>query len=125
MDGFLRFFASTNGRMARIVAGVILLVVGVFVIGGTVGWIIGIIGLVPLLAGTFDFCVFAPLMGKPFMGKALREALYPPEAAAEPMEEAPAAKPATEPVEEAPAAEPVEEEPEESEPEEGEAEPED
>jgi hypothetical protein len=107
MDGFLRFFASTNGRMARIVAGVILLVVGVLVIGGTVGWIIGIIGLVPLLAGTFDFCVFAPLMGMPFMGNALREALYPAEPAAKPMQEAPAAKP------------------EESKPEEGEAEPED
>jgi hypothetical protein len=94
MDGLLRFFASTNGRMARVVAGAILLLVGVFVIGGTVGWIIGIIGLVPLLAGMFDFCVFAPLMGKPFMGNALRAALYPAETEAEkPAAEAPAAEP--------------------------------
>jgi hypothetical protein len=81
MDEALGFFASNNGRITRIVAGVILLLVGIFVVGGTVGWIIAIIGLVPLAAGVFDFCVIAPLMGKPFMGDALRASLHPAEEA--------------------------------------------
>jgi hypothetical protein len=28
---------------------------------------------VPLLAGVFDFCIFAPLFGAPFSGKAIRK----------------------------------------------------
>jgi hypothetical protein len=30
------------------------------------------VGLVPLAAGIFDFCVLAPLMGKPFWGREIR-----------------------------------------------------
>jgi hypothetical protein len=37
------------------------------VIGGA-GWILAIVGLVPLLAGVFDVCVFAPLFRMPCSG---------------------------------------------------------
>jgi hypothetical protein len=33
------------------------------------------VGLVPLLAGLFDRCVFAPLFGLPFAGPELRKSL--------------------------------------------------
>jgi hypothetical protein len=36
---------------------------------------VAIIGLVPLLAGLFDRCVFAPLFGLPFDGERLRRAV--------------------------------------------------
>lgn len=71
MDQLFSFLASQNGRYARMAAGIILIVIGVLV-GGTAGTIIGIIGLVPLAAGAFDFCVFAPLFGLQFRGKDLR-----------------------------------------------------
>ena len=69
---FSKFMASSTGRLLRIVVGLVLVYVGFFVVKHIVGYIIGIVGLVPLLAGIFDFCVFAPLFGMPFSGKAIR-----------------------------------------------------
>ncbi len=66
------FLASTTGRIVRIVAGIVLIVVGLLVIGGVGGIVVAVIGAVPLLAGVFDFCVFAPLFGEPFSGPAIR-----------------------------------------------------
>jgi hypothetical protein len=75
MNELFVFLAGTAGRVARVVAGVILIVIGLFVVQGTLGWVLAIVGLVPLLAGVFDFCVFAPLFGLPFVGERLRQAL--------------------------------------------------
>lgn len=66
------FLASQTGRIIRIVAGAILVLLGLFVIKDTVGIIVAVIGLVPLLAGALDYCVFAPLFGQPFSGKGIR-----------------------------------------------------
>ena len=67
--GFARFMTSLAGRLLRIVAGIALIVIGLAVIHGTGGIILAVIGLVPLVAGVFNFCVFAPLFGGPFLGK--------------------------------------------------------
>ena len=69
---FGSFMASMAGRITRIVAGIVLIALGLFVIGGTVGFIVAIIGVVPLLAGVFDVCLFAPLFGQPLAGDAIR-----------------------------------------------------
>jgi hypothetical protein len=75
MNGLFRFMASPAGRIARIVAGVVLILVGLLVLEAPIGWIVAIVGLVPLLAGLFDRCVFAPLFGLPFVGPKLRDAV--------------------------------------------------
>ena len=75
MKELFAFLAGTGGRLARVVAGVILVLVGLFVVEGALGWVLALVGLVPLLAGVFDFCVFAPLFGLPFVGERLRQAL--------------------------------------------------
>ena len=75
MKAIFRFLASSTGRLVRAVAGLILIVVGIWAIGGVVGWIVAVIGLVPLAAGLFDRCVFAPLFGLPFSGPDLRKAV--------------------------------------------------
>ncbi len=67
------FLASTAGRAVRVVAGLLLIGLGLLVVGGWRGWVMFAVGLVPLLAGAFDVCVFAPLFGKPFVGGRLRE----------------------------------------------------
>jgi hypothetical protein len=67
--GFARFMSSTAGRLIRIVAGLALIVVGVLFVGGTLGTILAVVGLVPLLAGIVNVCVFAPLFGGPFLAK--------------------------------------------------------
>ena len=50
------------GRTARVIAGVALIVAGL-VAGGALGWVLAIVGLVPLGAGLAGVCLFAPLMG--------------------------------------------------------------
>jgi len=71
--GFVKFMVTGAGRATRIVAGIVLIAVGLLVIGGTGGIILAIVGVLPLAAGLFDFCVFAPLFGLPFMGKQVRQ----------------------------------------------------
>lgn len=67
------FLASTEGRTTRIVAGVILIGIGLTLLGGTWGHMLAVVGLVPLAAGAFDFCVFAPLARFPFQGPRPRD----------------------------------------------------
>lgn len=75
MKAFLDFIASTTGRIIRVALGLALIAIGFFVVEGTGGWVVAIVGLAPLLAGIFDFCIFAPLFGLPFVGPRLRERL--------------------------------------------------
>jgi hypothetical protein len=72
MNPFFSFMASSTGRIVRVVAGLILVVWGSFGLGGTTGMGTALIGLVPLAAGIFDFCVFAPLFGAPLSGPKIR-----------------------------------------------------
>ena len=73
MNPFVSFLASRNGRIVRIVVGLALVVWGFFGIDNVATSIIVlIVGLVPLAAGIFDFCVFAPLFGAPLSGPKIR-----------------------------------------------------
>lgn len=72
MNPFVKFMASLTGRIIRIAAGIALVVWGLLGLTGTPGIIVAVIGLVPLLAGLFDVCVFAPLFRNPFQGKEIR-----------------------------------------------------
>ena len=60
MNALFSFLANSTGRIVRVVAGLLLIAIGLFWVHGTVGWILAIVGLVPFLAGAFDKCVFAP-----------------------------------------------------------------
>jgi len=60
---FVHFMERTSGRVLRIVAGLVLVVFGL-VLGGA--WLVlGVVGLVPIAAGAFDFCLIAPLFHEP------------------------------------------------------------
>ncbi len=72
MNPFISFMASTTGRLVRILAGIVLIAWGVLGLSGTTGIIVAIVGVVPLLAGLFDFCIFAPLFGCPLSGSRIR-----------------------------------------------------
>jgi hypothetical protein len=75
MKAFFRFIASPLGRWIRIIAGAALIVIGLVWVKGTIGWILFAVGLVPLAAGIFDWCVFAPLFRLPFLGPRLRQSV--------------------------------------------------
>ena len=72
MNPFVSFMASTAGRITRVVAGIVLMAWGLMGVTGATGIIVAIVGAVPLLAGLFDFCVFAPLFGAPLSGPKIR-----------------------------------------------------
>ena len=75
MKGLFSFLAGPFGRLVRIIVGLALSLIGALALEGAGRWILGLVGLVPLFAGLFDYCVFAPLFGLPFVGPRLREAL--------------------------------------------------
>lgn len=74
--GFATFMASAAGRWLRVIAGLVLVAIGLilaFQAGSmAAGIVIAVVGLVPFLAGVFDVCVFAPLFGAPFSGPKIR-----------------------------------------------------
>ncbi len=74
MNPFVSFMASAAGRIVRVVAGIALIAWGLMGLGGTAGIIVAIVGALPLVAGLFDFCVFAPLFGAPLSGPKIRAA---------------------------------------------------
>jgi hypothetical protein len=72
---FMAFIVSLAGRWTRFIAGAVLVVGGLFLVGGPAGILIAVVGLVPLIAGGIDVCVFAPLFGYPFNGALARAAV--------------------------------------------------
>lgn len=65
---FALFMASPVGRVFRIMAGLLLIALGLLLVKDTAGWLMAVVGLAPLAAGVFDFCLFAPLFGAPLQG---------------------------------------------------------
>jgi hypothetical protein len=58
--------------MLNWLAGIVLVALGLLVVKNVGGIILAVVGLVPLVAGLFDFCVFAPLFGAPMSGPKIR-----------------------------------------------------
>jgi len=72
LNPFVFFLASNTGRILRIMGGLALVVLGRFGLDGMTALVVMLIGVVPLFAGTFDFCVLAPLFGAPMSGPKIR-----------------------------------------------------
>jgi uncharacterized membrane protein len=70
---FAQFMATNIGRLLRILAGMILVLVGLYVLAGVIGIVSAILGLLLIAAGLFNFCFIAPLLGAPFWGKDLNK----------------------------------------------------
>lgn len=72
-SGFARFINSPAGRLARIIAGLALLLWGYTQRGTTGGTALMVVSLVPLLAGALDLCLISALLGGPLRGSVLRK----------------------------------------------------
>ena len=66
---FAKIMATLTGRGVRIVAGIALILAGLFAVGGTAGIVLAVVGLAPLFAGLFNVCLIAPVLGAPFNGR--------------------------------------------------------
>ncbi len=69
-----QFFATSAGRVTRVIAGIVLIAWGYTLLPSIAGVVLIVIGLVPLLAGLFDVCVISALFGGPLQGAAIRAA---------------------------------------------------
>ena len=71
------FLSSSTGRVLRIAIGMGLIAFGQVASMDTTGDLISLLGAVPLLAGTFDFCLLGKLFfGTPLRGDAVRSAAH-------------------------------------------------
>ena len=66
--GFARFINSPAGRILRVVAGLGVIGYGYVHRAETTGMALMFVGLVPLAAGTFDWCLVSALLGGPLSG---------------------------------------------------------
>lgn len=67
--GFAQFMASGLGRGVRVAAGVVFLAWGLFLGGGIVPVILGVVFAA---VGVLDVCLLAPLFGAPLKGAEVR-----------------------------------------------------
>ena len=67
---FARFMSSPVGRALRMFVGLAFILVGL-ALQSPIGWVLAVLGLVPLAAGAFNLCLLAPLLGAPFSGRGL------------------------------------------------------
>ena len=62
---FVAWMSKPAGRILRIVAGLILVGVGLY-FQGLWGYVVAVVGVVPILAGVFNFCLLGPVLGASF-----------------------------------------------------------
>ena len=67
---FAEWMSKPAGRILRIVAGLILIGVGLY-FQTFWGYAVAVVGVVPVVAGVFNFCLIAPVFGAPFRGRSL------------------------------------------------------
>jgi hypothetical protein len=68
-DSFIVFLQSTPGRMLRVIVGLVVAAVGVLLIQGTAGFVVAVIGLIPISAALAGICFISPLFGYTFEGQ--------------------------------------------------------
>lgn len=69
MGTFITFLQSLYGRLLRIVLGVVLVALGVFLLQGFWAAVLIIVGIVPLVAGLTGVVFFGPLFGYTLTGE--------------------------------------------------------
>ena len=65
---FIEFLISPAGRVLRIAAGLAIVLVG-FIMQGTAGVVVSIVGLVPIVTGAMNLCLIGPLFGADLRGQ--------------------------------------------------------
>lgn len=64
---FARFMSTPAGRLLRIVLGIVIIYIGV-IMDKPLGYVLEVIGLVPIIAGALNICLIGKLLGAPLKG---------------------------------------------------------
>jgi hypothetical protein len=65
---FAEWMATPLGRGLRVVAGALLIYVGLAVVQGVGGTLLAALGVVPIATGLLNVCLIGPLIGAPLKG---------------------------------------------------------
>jgi hypothetical protein len=68
-DGIADWLQSVQGRIARIVAGSLLIILGLGIIGGFLGVLLLILGAVPIASAAYGTLLIGPLLGRDIHGR--------------------------------------------------------
>ncbi len=68
MDALMPFLQSPFGRMLRVMLGLGVIMVGILFLEGTAGFLVAVIGLVPVFTALSGVCIICPLFGYTFEG---------------------------------------------------------
>ncbi|GAC1401005.1 MAG: hypothetical protein NVSMB68_15740 [Thermoanaerobaculia bacterium] len=66
---FVNFMLSISGRLLRIVAGAVIIWLALHFLQAPWRYVVGAIGLVPIAAGVFNFCLLGPLFSVDLLGR--------------------------------------------------------
>jgi len=66
---FVHFMLSMAGRLLRVIAGVIIIWLGLTQLSTPWSFVVAAIGVVPILAGLLNFCLLGPLFDVNFRGQ--------------------------------------------------------
>ena len=75
VPGFVGFIASTAGRWLRVFVGLAIIIGGIRA-ATPAGNLLALLGIIPLAAGSFDFCVLGKLFAGTYSGGKIREKLH-------------------------------------------------
>lgn len=73
MMPILRFLYSQPGRVARVLIGLVMIIIGAS-LGGW-WWLLAVVGLLPVATGILDICTLGPLFHRPLSGRRFRESM--------------------------------------------------
>ncbi len=68
-DATADWLLSVHGRIARIVAGSLLIILGLGIIGGFLGVLLLIIGAIPIASAAYGTLLIGPLFGRDIHGR--------------------------------------------------------
>lgn len=66
---FVHFMRSIAGRLLRVVAGAIMMYLGLTRIEAPWSYVVAMVGVVPILAGLLNFCLLGPLFRVDLWGR--------------------------------------------------------
>jgi hypothetical protein len=68
-DATADWLLSVHGRIARIVAGSLLIIIGLGIVGGFLGVLLMLIGAVPIASAAYGTLLVGPLLGRDIRGR--------------------------------------------------------
>ncbi len=64
MKALVSFMQTGFGRALRVVLGLALVYAGLAIVGGAAGWVVAVIGLVPIIMGVWSPCLVGFVLPK-------------------------------------------------------------